>query len=328
MATTQGNFPKGFSAVTVRGIPLVQTHPGKVFWVSNASTAMQTGQKTGSDGNKGTFDAPFATLDYAVGQCTGSRGDIIFVKPGHAETYSAAGSLTLDVAGVAIVGLGSGSLRPTFTLDTATTATIRLSASNCSMQNVVVSANFADIVSAFTFTTGGVAKYFSMENVEVKATATNMNFLHVFDTNVTTAAADGLYIDGLKWIEPDAATLGAILLDGTNDDWVIKNSYINIGHTTAVGSLITGATTKIVTNLVVSDIMLTSAQTDGSAGVLISSDATTWTGFVHNTLTKNADAAANIIVFATSNLTPSPINYHSGVANQHGAVLTTVFDNS
>ena len=35
-------------------------------------------------------DRPFATIDYAVGQCTASQGDIIYVMPGHAETVSAA----------------------------------------------------------------------------------------------------------------------------------------------------------------------------------------------------------------------------------------------
>jgi hypothetical protein len=88
-------------------VPLQQAQPGKVFWVSNATT-LQVGEKGGSDGNKGTFNAPFGTIDYAIGQCTAGRGDVIFVKPGHAETISAAGSIACDVAGVAIVGLGSG----------------------------------------------------------------------------------------------------------------------------------------------------------------------------------------------------------------------------
>ena len=321
------NYPKGFNALSVRGIPIAQTHTGQVFWVSNATTQL-TGQKGGSNGNKGTFDAPFATIDYAISQCTASRGDMIFVKPGHAETVSAAGDITFDVAGVAVIGLGFGTMRPTITLDTATTATIKIEANNCAVKNMVFSSNFADIVSVFTFTTGGVAKNFTMEDCDVVATATNMNALHVFDTNVTTAAADGLYVNGLRWVDVDAATLGAVLLDGTNDNWTFKNIYLNTGHTTAVGTLITAATGKYVTNLVITDGFYKNGQTDGSAGVLVSSDATTWTGLVARNYSQNADAAANIIVFATSKLSVGPDNYHSGVDNQHGAVITTVFDNS
>jgi hypothetical protein len=124
---TQGftNFPKGFAGgLNLRGMPLVQTQPGAVFWVSNASTLL-VGQKGGSDGNRGTYDAPFSTLAGALTACTAGRGDIIFVKPGHAETISSASILSLNVAGVAIVGLGSGSNRPTLTFTTATPRTSR-----------------------------------------------------------------------------------------------------------------------------------------------------------------------------------------------------------
>jgi hypothetical protein len=32
------NFPNGFlDGVTIRGMPIVQLHPGKVWWVNNSS---------------------------------------------------------------------------------------------------------------------------------------------------------------------------------------------------------------------------------------------------------------------------------------------------
>jgi len=55
---------------------------------------------------------PFATIDYAIGKCTASNGDIIYVMPGHAETVNATATLTCDVAGISIVGLGNGTNRP------------------------------------------------------------------------------------------------------------------------------------------------------------------------------------------------------------------------
>ena len=324
------NFPKGFpSGLTIRGLPINQSHPGKVFWVSNASAAQLSGHLTGSDGNQGRFQDPFATLDYAVGQCVAGRGDIIMVKPGHAETVSSATALALDVAGIAIIGLGNGSSRPTITLDTITSASIGVGANNISIKNVVISANFADIVSAFTLTTGATAKYFTLENMEVKQTATDMNFLHVIDTNVTANAADGLYIDGLKWISIDAATLAMALVDGTNDDWTVKNSYMNLGGTTTVAMGFTIATTKFLTNLVVLDnIALKVGQTDGSAGVWLSTDTSTCTGYFARNYSENTDPAGNILMTATSGIGFGPDNYHSGEQNEHGVAITTAFNNA
>lgn len=144
------NYPGGFAAgLSVRGMPLLQTQPGNVFWVSNSSV-LERGSIAGSDRNPGTYQKPFATLDGAIGFCTQMAGDIIMVKPGHRETISSATALILDVNGVAIVGLGSGAMRPTFTFDTAATANATLRAANMSIQNCVLIANFADIASFIT----------------------------------------------------------------------------------------------------------------------------------------------------------------------------------
>ena len=128
------NYPAGFNNVTIRGVPITQSHPGQVYWVSNTAPPM-LGQVAGSDGNPGTFNAPFATLQYAISRTVPMRGDIIFVKPGHNESIIAntlnapgatptANNITHYSSGVAIVGLGTGAMRPTFTFNTATTASI------------------------------------------------------------------------------------------------------------------------------------------------------------------------------------------------------------
>lgn len=125
------NYPGGFKdGILIRGLPLHVTNPGKVFWVYNG-TALQTGQKAGSDGNDGTFNAPFSTVDYAVGRCTANRGDVVFVKPGHAESITTHDQIDVDVAGVVVVNLGAGANRPTYTWDgTDATACIRLGAAS------------------------------------------------------------------------------------------------------------------------------------------------------------------------------------------------------
>src|SRR5438105_7617486 len=125
------SFPNGFAqGVAIRGVPLTLCNPGKVWWLSNALTLMR-GDRGGSDNNRGTFNSPFSSLAGAMTAISADggadRGDILVIKPGHAETISSATALTLSVAGVAIVGLGNGSKRPKFTIDTAATATINVS---------------------------------------------------------------------------------------------------------------------------------------------------------------------------------------------------------
>lgn len=131
------NYPHGFlNGVVIRGVPLLQLHPGKVHWV-NGSSVLPEGGIGGSNGNDGTYLRPYATIDYAIGKCTASRGDIIAVMPGHTETVIAAAGIDLDVAGVAIIGLGRGSLRPTVTFTTAAAASVDVAAANVLIHNIL-----------------------------------------------------------------------------------------------------------------------------------------------------------------------------------------------
>lgn len=121
------NYPGGFAnGVTVREMPVLNTHGGKVFWVSSVE---------GSDGNPGTHVRPFATLNKAVSFCRASKGDIIMLMPGHAENVTGATSQVIDKAGVQVIGLGSGDLRPTFTY-TAAAGSFEIDAANVLIQNV------------------------------------------------------------------------------------------------------------------------------------------------------------------------------------------------
>lgn len=152
------NFPQGFAyGLNIRGMPLLQMQPGQVFWVNN-SGVLNPGANGGANGNKGTFLSPFSTVKYALENfCVQGRGDIIMVGAGHKETLSDAVSLAMNCAGVAIIGMGAGNMKPQFTLDTATTANIPLRSANISIQNCRFLANFADIASVFTGIRGSSA---------------------------------------------------------------------------------------------------------------------------------------------------------------------------
>ena len=187
------NFPQGFAnGLSVRGMPLLQTQPGQVYFVDN-STVLNPNQRAGSDGNRGTFLDPFATLNYAVNTaCTANRGDIVFVLPGHAETISSAAILTMATAGVAVIGLGAGSLRPTFTFTTANTANIPVTAANMSIQNCLFVANFAAVASVFTATGTATPTDFAIDSCEFKDTSSILNFVSIVTGNATANSVDGL----------------------------------------------------------------------------------------------------------------------------------------
>jgi hypothetical protein len=308
--STNTNFPAGFAnGLTVRGMPILSAYPGKVFWCSSTGT---------TSNQKGTFDRPVTTLAAALSLCTAAKGDIVVIKPGHVETISSATALTLTLSGVAIIGLGAGDLRPTFTLDTATTTTIPVSAANISVQNCIFTANFADIVSVFTLTT---AKNFSLERCYIKATATNMNFLNIVDTDATTGNADGLTLIGNRWIEPDLATLAMVKMDGTNSDVNITGNDVNVGVNNNVATLMAIATTKIVTNLRCMENTVYRLNTDtATGGLLITTDVSTNTGIIARNFAQHADTAAEILVTAASGFGFFE-NRASGVAGATGYVL-------
>ena len=117
-------YKQGFGGgLTVRDSTIAVNHPGKIFWVGDGDTAGNTpsypNRKTPSDGNVGTFLAPFATGDKAVEQCVGNRGDIIYFLPGYVEDLAAETDLVLDVAGVTLVGLGTGDNQAQWTFSNA-----------------------------------------------------------------------------------------------------------------------------------------------------------------------------------------------------------------
>lgn len=274
----RSNFPRGFAeGVTIRGVPLIQTNPGQVYWVYNG-TALLPGQIGGSDGNKGTFDQPFSTLDYAVSRCVADRGDIIFVKPGHAETIATATALAIDVAGVAVIGLGRGSNRPTFNL-TATTSTITMSANNCVFWNCLVTGGVDAIVAVYTISGADCSLQLNYRDVTGQCT----------DCVLTTAAANRLYIDVNDYDGATAAGTNAGIAIVGGDHIEITGRYMDGNF--AVGGI--DVRTTATTDLFVHDFQY--FRTRNAADIFLVDTITASTGQVGpNINLRLTDNAANI----------------------------------
>jgi len=243
------NYPGGFAhGVTIRGVPIHQAHPGEVFWVNN-STVFSPGGIAGSDDlNDGTYRKPFNTIEGALNKdaVTASRGDILMVMPGHSETITTDGGIALDKVGVAVVGLGIGTLRPVITLGTAAAAAVTMTAANCSMTNIRLNANFTDVTNAIDVT----AAWCSLDYLEFTEAGTNLNFVdYIHASSTTDGTADGLSVTNCVGTAIDAAQNSFILTAADIDrGWMTDNTYISTHANTLAFFLITSP--KTVTNLV------------------------------------------------------------------------------
>lgn len=295
------NYPRGFaSGLSLRGMPLLQTHPGEVFWVSNSSV-MAPGQTLGSDGNPGTFQRPLATIAGALAKCTASRGDIIFVKPGHAETLTAATSLLFNVAGVAIIGLGAGSMRPTLTYTTANTATIALSAANMSLQNFLFVGNFAAIAAAITVAAGTTPTDFCVEGCEFRDTATNKGFLVAVKCGAEANALDGLQFLGNRIIslQTAATATNAVAVGAAQARLIINDNFVN-STASSTGPALLAAGANVVSNIQIARNRVYKPTT-AATGILMAS-STTATGLVHDNYAFTLATSAGLAVTASTGL--------------------------
>lgn len=299
------NFPGGLSSF---GVPVMggqlPTTTGRYFFVSSL---------IGSNGNDGKSpEYPFATIDYAIGQCTASKGDVIIVMPGHAETISAAGGITADVAGIFIIGLGLGNLRPTLSFS-ATAATFAISAANVYVANMRVTSTIDEVVKMFHVT----AAYVTLDNIEHFETAScqTIQFL------LTTAAADYLTVKNCYHYQANAAGAAQlwIQLVGVDNARILDNTFILALNNAATSAVINASTAVINAQIARNMILQTGGTTQVSAILLAASS----TGFVHdNRVAAAVTTLAGIVALASAY---GAENYALNTANKSG-ILDPVAD--
>jgi len=264
--TGPSNFPGGFgTGVTIQNVPISIPHPGKVFWVNNSSV-LAPGGATGSDANKGSYTYPFSTLDYAIGQCTAGRGDVIYIMPGYTQTMTAADAVDVDVADVRIIGLGRGQKRPKFTY-TNTAGEFVIGAANVRIENLLFVPGVSAVTHAIDVEAAGLDAQIVGCSFEVGASGFEFN---AAITVADTAAVRGL-IQGCYFNSGAEGAIYAISLD-TPIDWVIKDNFIMGDYSTACVGTITGAGVRcqLLNNHIINglpgDVNAVAAFTQSAAG--------------------------------------------------------------
>lgn len=225
------NYPYGFNnGVSIRGVPLAQTHAGKAFWVYNGAN-LAPGGSAGADGNPGTWQRPFATIAGALLQCLAGRGDVIFVKPGHIEAMTAAAALAMNVSNVSVVGIGAGNTRPRINFTTSTAAQIVVSAAGVSFANILFDMTGIDAVVSGFSVTGADFSLLGCDVVVANAAGQAVTAL------TTTAAADRMTIDSCRFLgSTDAGTTAALTIVG-GDAHEITNNYFQGAYTSGTGAI-------------------------------------------------------------------------------------------
>lgn len=289
------NFPHGVSSF---GIPQIGagafpfTTTGSVFFVHNGTGVNSPGRGTSPD-------TPLASLDYAVGRCAASKGDVIYAMPGHVETVSAAGGLDLDIAGISIIGLGSGSLRPVVNFTTATTADMDVDAANVTIINVVFAAGVDALVAPIDINAADC----SLFNIETRDTTGSYQTV---DWIVTDANANRLKIDG--WVHRGATDAGAdsaISIVGGDGIWI---DNFDIDGNLAVAAIETVTTDS--TNLKIGCHSTANyIRTRNANDIAITATSAT-TGAVNNILIRLADDATNV----TECIVGADMNYGLNIA--------------
>lgn len=236
-----GNQLERYGAIT-KVLPLMAPN-AKVFFVGATTLPSYQDYLEDFSPDKQGGNRTFATVVAALADANvvDARGDVILVLPGHTESISSAGALTVSKSGVSIIGLGNGDARPTFTFDTATTATAVVSAANVLFQNVIVNFTGIDAVAApITVSAAGV----TFDGCKfINATASAQSTLGI----ITTAAGTKLTVKNSMFTgTADAGTTSVIRIVG-GADAVIENNIFHGAYTSSVGAIenITTAATNL-----------------------------------------------------------------------------------
>lgn len=227
------NLNAGYGSHVVQNITAPTT--GKSFYVIPATATnlgrMQDIFVADPDGTKRVF----TTITTALAACTANQGDTIFVAPGYTETVVGAAGLTVTTAGVKIIGLGLGSLRPTITFTTSTAASFDITAANTTIQNIVFT-NGIDAQLAMVNVTAADVTFNSCEfNTNTGTTGTVAGIL-------TAATATRLMVESCRFLGPATnagTTTTAQIKHESGVDYIIRGNYFTGKMTQAIVNVAT-----------------------------------------------------------------------------------------
>lgn len=204
----------------------IARHPGDIWFVGSTVVGAADAEGWGY-----SPDAPFLTLVYALTRCTASQGDVIYLLPGHVETVVTAG-LAINVAGIAIRGIGEGLLQPIVDLTEAIGTTVTVSGASVEFEGVFFRANFEDITVAITL----AATDATFRKCRFEGVLADTHNAVIWIQDGAAATTDRITVEDCKFVDYDAANTHAINFAGTGTQHVFRrNRLIGSWSTYAIG---------------------------------------------------------------------------------------------
>ena len=289
-----------FNRLVQRGVYDVTSigrHPGAIFFANSSH-----GDASDTAGFGKSPDSPVATIDYAISLCTAGAGDVIYAMPGHVETIAAAGGLNFDIAGVHLIGLGSGTIQALLDF-TAEASSCTITAANVTIEDMHITSGFVDITIGFDVS----AEDFTFRHNRVDMSAANENFLIVIQDD-DAAAAGRMTIEDNVVYQNDAQNTHFVDFGGTGDGHIIRRNIIHaFGGTILIG----GA--GVVTMVQVHDNYIYNASNVADSCINF---ADTATGIVANNRSGTLGSAAGNDCIIMSLLE----NYHVNISDASGVL--------
>lgn len=220
-----------------------------VFYVYSGTGADTLGNDYGKSWKK-----PFATLEYAIGQCTAIRGDVIIVMPGHNEGISSAAAIDFDVIGITVIGVGQGSLMPTIDFDDAA-ASVAIGADNVTLFNLRFRVSANAVTVGLDIEDG--ADYARVERCQFGFAETATDEFAI--ALRTGDASNGAEIIDCQFHAGAQAAVNAILFNKDTDGTILKGNWITGTYSTAP---IAGATTASTNLLIEKNVLYTQGTAD------------------------------------------------------------------
>lgn len=179
---------------------------GKVIYVDSA---------VGSNNNNGFEPGEAkATIAGAISAATANNGDIILVLPGHSETVTSA--ITVSKAGLSIIGMGEGLLRPSIT-GNGTIDAVDITANNVLLENFQFPAPGTDDQASDVNVSGAgvtlrrlysIGSTTSKNKTDIITVASGAN-----DLLVEFCRAYNTVVDCVSWLSLEAAVARAVIRD-------------------------------------------------------------------------------------------------------------------
>lgn len=289
---------------------------GRIFYVDSGLTTAGGGT---------SWQTAVATIDEAVNLCEDSRGDIIMVAQGHAETFIAQ-ALDVDVIGVTIIGCGRGSLKPTITYNHAN-AEVAIGADNVTIRNIRFLSSITGVLMGIEVEDG--VDYCTISGcdflVELAGTDEFMEAVNFVNNNT------GCTIENCYFNAKAGGAAHAIFMDADTDQLTIRNNDIRGDYSIAcIGGDTTASTDILIQgNLLVNGALIGDSGINAVASIVLLDS----TGglvidnrIVSDVATGLLMRVADDCVFMNNYITDRDGDEYSGVTEDTAASITAFVD--